>query len=552
MEPSVLERWKQCVDQLEREISPQLFRTWIRPLVFLGCEATTGTVRIGCPNAFKLNWVRQQWGQKLEAFLRHGTTADTQLTLQFEVFTQLESQDGAQPESGDKACAADAASVRNGDARGLLTDPNQIPGASASSLADAQVKPGTMDAHDSAKHLADADRAVSSRSVGPAAAFDKLPISRAKHAPPERNDSSRVESRQDSTLFDEWTQSSKLNRELNFENFVTGKSNQMARAAALQVSQRPGIEYNPLFIYGGVGLGKTHLMHAVGNALREHSSSKPAPRSRVRVRYIHAQEFFDEMVRSIQRKNSEEMRAQYQKLDLFLIDDIQFLSNKPRTQEEFFYLFEALFAARKQIILTCDTYPKELNGVEGRLVSRFDSGLIVAIEPPDLETRTAILHRKAEMRQVHLPDDVAFFVARNLRSNVRELEGALNRLVAASSFRSTPICLELAKEALQDLLDLNRPAISVETIQKTVADYYKLKIADMYSKRRPAHIALARQVAMYMAKELTQKSLPEIGELFGGRDHTTVLHAVRRITERRLHEAELNHALKVLEQTLRS
>lgn len=449
----MLEHWMRCIEQLEREISPQLFKTWIKPLTYLGYEESDHRLRIGCPNAFKLNWVKQQWGARLEELLREDRSQRGGLNLQFEL-TSL--QEAARSE--DEA---------------VVTNTTPLP-------ADSPV-----------------------------------------------------------------TETSRLNRELSFDNFVTGKSNQMARAAALQVSQRPGLEYNPLFVYGGVGLGKTHLMHAVGNAIRERSPG-------AKLRYIHAQEFFDEMVRAIQRKNSEDMRAQYQRLDLFLIDDIQFLSNKPRTQEEFFYLFEALFAARKQIIVTCDTYPKEMSGVEDRLVSRFDSGLIVAIEPPDLETRTAILHRKAELRQVNLPDDVAFFVAKNLRSNVRELEGALNRLVAASSFRGQSISLDLAKDALQDLLDLNRPAISVENIQKTVADYYKLKIADMYSKRRPAHIALARQVAMYLAKELTQKSLPEIGELFGGRDHTTVLHAVRRIGERRQHENELNHAIKVLEQTLRS
>ncbi|MGA1394649.1 MAG: chromosomal replication initiator protein DnaA [Burkholderiaceae bacterium] len=465
----MLEQWMRCIEQLEREISPQLFKTWIKPLAYLGYQEEAHSLRIGCPNAFKLNWIKQQWGQRLEELLNDAAPNKPGLGLQFEINIPLDTV-----REDDEVLQSASSTTGHG-----LSSPVSNP------IASNQTNEAATNEH------------------------------------------------------------SRLNRELNFDNFVTGKSNQMARAAALQVSQRPGLEYNPLFIYGGVGLGKTHLMHAVGNAIRERSPG-------ARLRYIHAQEFFDEMVRAIQRKNSEEMRAQYQKLDLFLIDDIQFLSNKPRTQEEFFYLFESLFAARKQIIVTCDTYPKEMSGVEDRLVSRFDSGLIVAIEPPDLETRTAILHRKAELRQVGLPDDVAFFVAKNLRSNVRELEGALNRLVAASTFRGQAITLELAKEALQDLLDLNRPAISVENIQKTVSDYYKLKVADMYSKRRPAHIALARQVAMYLAKELTQKSLPEIGELFGGRDHTTVLHAVRRITERRQHENELNHALKVLEQTLRS
>jgi chromosomal replication initiator protein len=335
----------------------------------------------------------------------------------------------------------------------------------------------------------------------------------------------------------------RLRPDLAFDNFVTGKANQMARAAALQVVERPAT-YNPLFLYGGVGLGKTHLMHAVGNAFMERSAS-------ARVRYIHAQEYFDEMVRAIQRKTSEDLKQYYQSLDLLLIDDIQFLSGKPRTQEEFFYTFDALYAARRQIIITCDTYPKEIAGLEERLISRFDSGLIVAIEPPELEMRVAILLKKAEQQGAALPEDVAFFIAKHLRSNVRELEGALLRVVAYAGFRERPVSLELAKEALEDLLALNRRQISVEFIQKTVADFYKTKVAEMYGKRRHAHIVLPRQVAMYLAKELTQKSLPEIGEAFGGRDHTTVLHAVRKIAEQRQHDTDLNHQIHVLEQTLR-
>ena len=336
---------------------------------------------------------------------------------------------------------------------------------------------------------------------------------------------------------------SRLRADLTLENFVTGKANQMARAAALQVVERPG-SYNPLFLYGGVGLGKTHLIHAVGNAFMERNAAS-------RVRYIHAQEYFDEMVRAIQRKNSEDLKQYYQSLDLLLIDDIQFLSGKPRTQEEFFYTFDALYAARKQIIITCDTYPKEIAGIEERLISRFDSGLIVAIEPPELEMRVAILLKKAEQQSVQIPEEVAFFIAKHLRSNVRELEGGLLRVVAYAGFRSRPVTLELAKEALEDLLALNRRQVSIEVIQKTVADFFKIKVADMYSKRRHAHIVLPRQIAMYLAKDLTQKSLPEIGEAFGGRDHTTVLHAMRKITEQRQHDPELNHQIHVLQQTLR-
>ena len=337
---------------------------------------------------------------------------------------------------------------------------------------------------------------------------------------------------------------SRLRADLSFDNFVHGKANQMAWSAALQVVEHPGTQYNPLFLYGGVGLGKTHLLHAAGNALRLRTPG-------TRVRYIHAQDYFDEMVRGIQRKSLVEFKAKYQSLDLLLVDDIQFLGGKDRTQEEFFYTFEALLSARKQLILTCDSYPKELSGIEERPVSRFGSGLIVEIEPPELEMRVAILLKKAEMSGERLPEDVAFFIARHLRSNVRELEGALLRVIAFARFRSRSISTELAREALKDILALNRAPVSIESIQKTVSDFFKIKVADMYSKRRPAHIARARQVAMYFSKELTQKSFPEIGEAFGGRDHTTVMHAVKRITEMRQHDQDMNRQLHVLEQTLR-
>lgn len=337
---------------------------------------------------------------------------------------------------------------------------------------------------------------------------------------------------------------SRLRADLSFDNFVHGKANQMAWSAALQVVEHPGTQYNPLFLYGGVGLGKTHLLHAAGNALRLRDPG-------FRVRYIHAQDYFDEMVRGIQRKSLVEFKAKYQSLDLLLVDDIQFLGGKDRTQEEFFYTFEALLSARKQLILTCDSYPKELSGIEERLVSRFGSGLIVEIEPPELEMRVAILLKKAELSGERLPEEVAFFIARHLRTNVRELEGALLRVIAFARFRGKPIGAELAREALKDILALNRAPVSIESIQKTVSDFFKIKVADMYSKRRPAHIARARQVAMYFSKELTQKSFPEIGEAFGGRDHTTVMHAVKRVTEMRQHDQEMNRQLHVLEQTLR-
>ncbi|WP_322995794.1 chromosomal replication initiator protein DnaA [Castellaniella sp.] len=338
---------------------------------------------------------------------------------------------------------------------------------------------------------------------------------------------------------------SRLNLDLTFDNFVIGKANQLARAAAMQVAENPGVSYNPLFLYGGVGLGKTHLIHAIGNALLA-SGTNP------RIRYVHADQYVSDVVKAYQRRAFDDFKRYYHSLDLLLIDDIQFFAGKNRTQEEFFYAFEAMVAQRKQIIITSDTYPKELANIDSRLISRFDSGLTVAIEPPELEMRVAILLRKAQTEGITMPEEVAFFIAKHLRSNVRELEGALRKVSAYARFHGREVLsVEVCKEALKDLLSVSNSQITVENIQKTVADFYKIKVADMYSKRRPANIALPRQIAMYLAKELTQKSLPEIGDLFGGRDHTTVLHAVRKITDLRGKQTELNHELHVLEQTLK-
>jgi chromosomal replication initiator protein len=337
---------------------------------------------------------------------------------------------------------------------------------------------------------------------------------------------------------------SRLNPALSFDTLVPGRANQMARTAALHVAGAPGQMYNPLFIYGGVGLGKTHLIHAVGNALL-------ADRPDARILYLHAEQFITDVVKNYQRKTFDELKSKYHSLDLLLIDDVQFFAGKERTQEEFFNAFEALLAKRAHIIMTSDTYPKGLVDIDERLTSRFDAGLTVAIEPPELEMRVAILMKKADQEATPMPEDVAFFVAKNVRANVRELEGALRKILAYSRFSHKDINIQLAREALKDLLSIQNRQIGVENIQKTVADFYKIKVADMYSKKRPASIARPRQIAMYIAKEMTQKSLPEIGELFGGRDHTTVLHAVRKISAERQKNTELNQQLHVLEQTLK-
>jgi chromosomal replication initiator protein len=476
------DHWLACATQLESEVPATLFKTWIKPLTFAGFDESEHLLRIAAPNQFKLNWVRTQYAARITEIAVKLLGPDTRVS-----FELIPSEPRARK---TPAAAGSAAPVSGGPTAFVDADTPET---------DAPDADGPT-------------RAAERRRSNAGGASE--PVDRTRVRP-----------------------------DLCFENFVTGKANQMARATALQVVDKPA-SYNPLFLYGGVGLGKTHLIHAVGNAYLDRN---PA----ARVRYIHAQEYFDEMVRAIQRKTSESLKEYYQSLDLLLIDDIQFLSGKPRTQEEFFYTFDALCGSRKQILITCDTYPKEISGIEERLISRFDSGLIVAIEPPELEMRVAILLKKAEQQNAVLPEDVAFFIAKHLRSNVRELEGALLRVVAYAGFRNRQITLDVAKEALEDLLALNRRQISVDFIQKTVADFFKLKVSDMFSKRRHAHIVLPRQVAMYLAKELTQKSLPEIGEAFGGRDHTTVLHAMRKIAEARQHDADLNHQIHVLEQTLR-
>ncbi|AZY51049.1 chromosomal replication initiator protein DnaA [Bordetella avium] len=480
------EFWQTCVSRLEQELPPQQISAWIRPLVPLAYDEAQAVLRVAAPNRFKLDWVRKNFSHQIEALAAEWYQRPVQ--VQFELPSHS-------------------------------TTPRipVTPRAAVAPVAPASAAP-----------------------LAPAAP----PVAAAYSAPPEPP----AAPAQTSAAVDAANivyERSRLNTDLTFENFVTGKANQLARAAALQVAENPGTSYNPLFLYGGVGLGKTHLIHAIGNAM-------VAAGTGVRVRYVHADQYVSDVVKAYQRKAFDDFKRYYHSLDLLLIDDIQFFSGKNRTQEEFFYAFEAMVAQRKQIIITSDTYPKELSGIDSRLISRFDSGLTVAIEPPELEMRVAILLRKAESEGVPMPEEVAFFIAKHLRSNVRELEGALRKVLAYARFHGREaLNVDVCKEALKDLLSVSNGQITVENIQKTVADFYKIKVADMYSKRRPANIALPRQVAMYLAKELTQKSLPEIGDLFGGRDHTTVLHAVRKISDARAKQAELNHTLHVLEQTLK-
>ena len=485
--------WQRGCDQLATELSEQQYNTWIRalPPADMADDGAGGFIaQVRVPNRFKLDWIRSQYAHRIENILTELAGQPVRLEL---ALAAREAQPARpMPANGPVRAAA----LLNGQAMAPSTSVR----AAGSGPSDSRGSP-------------------------PGGAAAAAHASHGGHLPPASN-------------------SHKLNTALTFDTLVAGRANQMARTAALHVAGAPGVMYNPLFIYGGVGLGKTHLIHAVGNALLR---DKPD----ARVLYLHAEQFISDVVKNYQRKTFDELKAKYHSLDLLLIDDVQFFAGKDRTQEEFFNAFEALLAKRAHIIMTSDTYPKGLVDIDERLTSRFDAGLTVAIEPPELEMRVAILIRKALAEGTEMPEDVAFFIAKNVRANVRELEGALRKVLAYSRFSHKDINIGLAREALKDLLSIQNRQISVENIQKTVADFYKIKIADMYSKKRPASIAKPRQIAMYLAKEMTQKSLPEIGELFGGRDHTTVLHAVRKIGGDRQKDSELNQQLHVLEQTLK-
>ncbi|QGZ60248.1 chromosomal replication initiator protein DnaA [Paraburkholderia acidisoli] len=521
--------WQHCSALLERELTPQQYVTWIKPLAPVAFDAAANTLQIAAPNRFKLDWVKSQFSGRITDLARDfwQTPVDVQFVLD--------------PKAGVRSpVAAPRAPLAQGPAAGANLAPAAAPQRAAVSGGTGLA--GMVQAASAAVH---ASHGAAQATAEDAADLD-LPSLDANEAAAGRRGwrAGQGAGAAGSNEADPTYERSKLNPVLTFDNFVTGKANQLARAAAIQVADNPGISYNPLFLYGGVGLGKTHLIHAIGNQLL---LDKPG----ARIRYIHAEQYVSDVVKAYQRKAFDDFKRYYHSLDLLLIDDIQFFSGKSRTQEEFFYAFEALVANKAQVIITSDTYPKEISGIDDRLISRFDSGLTVAIEPPELEMRVAILMRKAQSEYVNLNEDVAFFVAKHLRSNVRELEGALRKILAYSKFHGREISIELTKEALKDLLTVQNRQISVENIQKTVADFYSIKVADMYSKKRPANIARPRQIAMYLAKELTQKSLPEIGELFGGRDHTTVLHAVRKIADERTKDAQLNHELHVLEQTLK-
>jgi chromosomal replication initiator protein len=435
--------WSSCLEYFQRELTPQEFTAWIKPI---RCSRTDGTVLLEVPNRLALRWIKDTYLARVQHLAQEHF--DTPMNVSVEL---------------------------------MQRSPSSVDGNRVETLPRPQ------------------------------------PI----------------------------TDPARLNAGYTFETFVTGRANQLARAAAIQVADSPGSSYNPLFIYGGVGLGKTHLLHAIGNLVRDRVPN-------AKIRYLHAEQYVTDLVRAVQHRTFDQFKRYYQSLDLLLIDDIQFFADKDRTQEEFFYTFNALLESRRQIVITCDSFPKEIAGMEDRLKTRFGWGLTVAVEPPDLEMRVAILLKKAEQEGASLEQAVAFFIAQQVQSNVRELEGALKRVMAFCRFSGQALSVDTCKEALRDLIAVHSRQVTIENIQRTVAEYYKIKVSEMYSKKRSRIIARPRQIAMALAKELTPLSLPDIGEAFGGRDHTTVLHACRKVAELRGTSNDITRDFNSLLQVLRN
>jgi chromosomal replication initiator protein len=489
--------WQQCIDRLQEEIPSQQFNTWIRPL-----QATTDgqTVTVFAPNRFIKDFVSDKFANRLAELLQE---------VQPDQATQMVLEIGSGGSPGGATTVRPSAPPQPAS----NPQPEMAPALSGNVM------------------NAGGGNFGGNRSYGGhrSGAPDTKTMSRA--TPQQQKVEGNI------------NRQHKLIANYTFQSFVEGKSNQLALAAARQVAENPGHSYNPLFLYGGVGLGKTHLMHAVGNALKE---QKPD----ATVVYLHSETFVADMVKALQLNAITEFKRYYRSVDALLIDDIQFFAKKDRSQEEFFHTFNALLEGGQQMILTCDRYPKEIDGLEERLKSRFGWGLTVAVEPPELETRVAILMKKATESRVDLPPDAAFFIAQRIRSNVRELEGALKRVIANANFTGAPIDISLIKDSLKDLLALQDKQVSLDNIQRTVAEYYKIKVADLMSRRRSRSVARPRQVAMALAKELTNHSLPEIGDSFGGRDHTTVLHACRKIKELRETNSDIREDYKNLLRSL--
>jgi chromosomal replication initiator protein len=489
--------WEECLRSLEHELPTQQYNTWIRPLI---ASSQNQQLILSAPNRFVRDWVKDKYLQRIQEILSDlngGRITHVDLVVG-------ESQPMFRPPEHPRV------------------QPSPPPASVAPSFAATRAR---------AEDNLPQDDGFSGNS------------SQGNNAPQIIQAPAQHLNRREVQVEGGLKHRSFLNPTFTFKTFVEGKSNQLAHAAARQVAENAGGSYNPLFIYGGVGLGKTHLMHAVGNYLQSKNQN-------AKVLYVHSERFVQDMVKALQLNAINEFKRFYRGLDALLIDDIQFFAGKERSQEEFFHTFNALLEGGQQMILTCDRYPKEIHGLEERLKSRFGWGLTVGVEPPELETRVAILMKKAEQSNVHLPDDAAFFVAQRIRSNVRELEGALKRVIASAQFTGSEITLPFIKESLKDLLALQERQVSIDNIQRTVADYYKIKISDLSSKRRTRSVARPRQVAMALSKELTNHSLPEIGEAFGGRDHTTVLHACRKVKELQQTSADVSEDYKNLLRSL--
>ena len=490
------ELWQQCLDQLQSELPSHQFNTWLKPLSAI--SMANGLV-LSAPNRFIANWVKDKYLNRIQGVAQsHGFQGDITIEVQ------------AKQQAPGRLFTAKAASSAHSDVQPVVAA-NPI----------THTSPAKREARVALEVDKPAEVTLTKESV---------PV---KEVEVQTTGAKRGRAKVQSYL----------NRSFTFQSFVEGKSNQLALAASQQVAENAGDAYNPLFIYGGVGLGKTHLMQAIGNEIVQ---KNPA----AKVVYLHSERFVADMVKALQLNAMAEFKRFYRSLDALLIDDIQFFARKDRSQEEFFHTFNALLEGNQQVILTCDRFPKEIDGLEDRLKSRFGWGLTVAVEPPDLETRVAILMKKAEEAKVRLPGEVAFFIAQRIRSNVRELEGALKRVIANAQFTGSSINTSFVKEALKDMLALQDKQVSIENIQRIVAEYYKIKISDLHSKRRSRSIARPRQVAMALAKELTQHSLPEIGDAFGGRDHTTVLHACRKVKELRETNQDIREDYSNLLRTL--
>ena len=524
--------WSHCLENLRDELPSQQFHMWIRPLRLE--SESEAQIHLVAPNRFVKDWVNDKFLQQINNALET-LTGGIPPEVSISIAGQPDTAARAWPKSSQPRTRP--APIRRNPDR--FTD---------SDLSDSQrrYEPNTIESiepREVVTNSSESEHSLSSQAAVYKSEPSLLVPSQMRSTMVDLVDQSEIE--REVQVEGGPRHQSNLNPEFTFESFVQGKSNQLALAAARQVADNPGAGYNPLFIYGGVGLGKTHLMHAVGMEMRKRNPN-------AKIVYLHSERFVADMVKALQLNAINDFKRFYRSVDALLIDDIQFFGGKERSQEEFFHTFNALLEGGQQMILTSDRYPREIKGVEERLKSRFGWGLTVAIEPPELETRVAILMRKASEAKVKLPEDAAFFLAQNLRSNVRELEGALKRVIAHAHFHGVPLNIPTIKEALKDLLALQDKQVSIENIQKVVAEYYRIKVADLYSKRRSRSVARPRQIAMTLVKELTNHSLPEIGNAFGGRDHTTVLHANRKVTELRETDSDMAEDYKNLLRLLTS